>query len=54
MENVLDLYQHREAAAYPLVCVDETVNNTFKKFGSPWASSKVHRVDMMPNTSAMA
>ena len=53
MEDVLDLYHRPEAAAYPLVYVDERVNNTFKKFGSPWMSSKIHRVDMMLNTVTM-
>ena len=55
MENVLDLYHRPEAAAYPLVCVDETSKQHIQEVREPLgASSKVHRVsDMMLNTSAM-
>ena len=35
MENVLDLYQRREAAAYPLVCVDETSKQHIKEVRVP-------------------
>ena len=35
MENVLDLYQRREAAAYPLVCVDETSKQHIQEVRQP-------------------
>lgn len=35
MENVLDLYQRPEAAAYPLVCVDETSKQHLKEVRPP-------------------
>ena len=35
MKNVLDLYQRREAAAYPLVCVDETSKQHIKEVRVP-------------------
>ena len=35
MENVLDLYQRRKAAAYPLVCVDETSKQHIKEVRPP-------------------
>lgn len=35
MENVLDLYQRPEAAAYPLVCVDETSKQHTKEVRPP-------------------
>ena len=53
MENVIDLYHRPEAAAYPLVCVDETSKQHIQEVRQPWGPSKVHRVDMMLNTSAM-
>ena len=35
MENVLDLYQRPETAAYPLVCVDETSKQHLKEVRQP-------------------
>ena len=35
MENVLDLYHRPEAAAYPLVCVDETSKQHIKEVRQP-------------------
>ena len=35
MENVLDIYQRREAAAHPLVCVDETSKQHLKEIRQP-------------------
>ena len=35
MENVLDLYHRREAAAYPLVCVDETSKQHIQEVRQP-------------------
>lgn len=35
MENVLDLYHRREAAAYPLVCVDETSKQHIQETRQP-------------------
>ena len=37
MEDVLDLYHRREAAAYPLVCVDETSKQHIKETRHPLA-----------------
>lgn len=35
MENILDLYHRREAAAYPLVCVDETSKQHLQEVRHP-------------------
>ena len=35
MENVLDLYHRPEAAAYPLVCVDETSKQHIQEVRQP-------------------
>ena len=35
MENILDLYHRREAAAHPLVCVDETSKQHLKEIRQP-------------------
>ena len=35
MENVLDLYQRREATARPVVCVDETSKQHLRDIRGP-------------------
>ena len=53
MENVLDLYHRPEAAAHPLVCVDETSKQHIREVRQPLGASKVHRADMILNTRVM-
>ena len=40
MENVLDLYHRPEAAAYPLVCVDETSKQHLQEVRQPLGGIK--------------